>query len=315
MRPGLARRADHPGQCPAACCRSTFPPAAGLDPLGRGEHRHGADLLPGTGHSVRARADCGQRDRPGPAGTEAAAAGPSTKEFSRPSGQWILYEVNTVLAGGSFTSLVWTIRARSPGPGSISTAQPQIRRSGVGPALRAPDRHRQAGGCDDRAVPVSRARQPGRPGLQNLGDEVTVVTNFPALPRGTTSVDVVFPEVGPVIGVTVSASPEGAYRAGGDVTAETEDLDLPPRPSAGRLVPVAGGRRRCRWSTRTSSAAPSTASFDSCGALRKLRHQRYDVCDRVADPGGPVREAFDLVGPGRAGEHQDRSAAPPRCRR
>ena len=61
----------------------------------------------------------------------------STEEFSRPSGQSFVFEVNSVLASGSFTSVVWTIHARSPGPGSIGTAHPQIRRSGVGPALRA----------------------------------------------------------------------------------------------------------------------------------------------------------------------------------
>ena len=144
----------------------------------------------------------------------------STKEFSRPSGQWIMFEVNAVLASGSFTSLVWTIRARSPGPGVIGTAQPQIRRSGVGPTLRA------------RTVTVKFASEKtvqclcpklgnlvGR--LQNLGDEVTVVTNFPAPPRGTTSVDVIFPDVGPVIGIKVSSAPEGTFRAGGDVTAST----------------------------------------------------------------------------------------------
>ena len=157
----------------------------------------------------------------------------STKEFSRPSGQWILYEVNTVLASGSFTSLVWTIRARSPGPGSISTAQPQIRRSGVGPALRAQTATVKF--ASEKTVQCLCPKLGNLVGhLQNLGDEVTVVTNFPALPRGTTSVDVVFPEVGPVIGVKVSASPEGAYRAGGDVTAETETWTYRPgRPQAG----------------------------------------------------------------------------------
>ena len=61
----------------------------------------------------------------------------STEELSRPSGQTFVFEVDSVLASGSFTSVVWTIRAGSPGPGSIGTAHPQIRRSGVGPVLRA----------------------------------------------------------------------------------------------------------------------------------------------------------------------------------
>ena len=143
----------------------------------------------------------------------------STKEFSRPSGQWIMFEVNAVLASSSFTSLVWTIRARSPGPGLIGTAQPQIRRSGVGPALRA--RTITVKFASEKTVQCLCPKLGNLVGrLQNLGDEVTVVTNFPPLPRGTTNVDVLFPEVDPLVGIKVSSSPEGAFRAGGQVPAD-----------------------------------------------------------------------------------------------
>ena len=47
------------------------------------------------------------------------------------------------------------------------------------------------------------------------------MTNFPALPRGTTSVDVLFPGVDPLVAINVRASPEGAFRAGSPVPADT----------------------------------------------------------------------------------------------
>ena len=144
----------------------------------------------------------------------------SIEEFARPSGQWFVFEVDAVLVSGGFTSVVWTVRARSSGPGSIGTAHPQIRRSGVGPALRARTATVQ--------VASEKTVQCLCPSLGNLvdrlkgrGDEATVVTNFPALPRGTTSVDVLFPGVDPLVTIKVSPSPEGAFRAGTPMPAST----------------------------------------------------------------------------------------------
>jgi hypothetical protein len=144
----------------------------------------------------------------------------STEEIRQPSGQSFVFEVDSVLASGSFTSVVWTVQARSPGPGSIGTAHPQLRRSGVGPALRprtatvqfANEKTRQCL-CPTLGNLVGR--------LQNAGDQVTVVTNYPALPRGTTSVDVLFPGVDPLVGIAASPAPEGAFRAGSPVPADT----------------------------------------------------------------------------------------------
>ena len=144
----------------------------------------------------------------------------TTEEFARPSGQWCGFEVDAVLVSGSFTSVVWTVRARSSGPGSIGTAHPQIRRSGVGPTLRARTATVQ--------VASEKTVQCLCPSLGNLvdrlkgrGDEATVVTNFPALPRGTTSVDVLFPGVDPLVAIKVSPSPDGAFRAGTPMPANT----------------------------------------------------------------------------------------------
>ena len=113
-RPGWP---DRPWWSTSAAAADRLSPAAGLDPPGRREHRHGADLLPHSGHPGRAGADRRRRHRPGPAGRRAAAAGqhrgvPPTQRSVRSS-----IEVHAVLASGSFTSVVWTVRARSPGPG------------------------------------------------------------------------------------------------------------------------------------------------------------------------------------------------------
>ena len=157
----------------------------------------------------------------------------STAEFRQPSGQSFMCHVESVVASGSFTSVVWTVRAHTQGPGSIGTAHPQIRRSGVGPALRP------------RAVTVQLAAEKFMQclcptlgnladRLQNAGDYVTVVTNFPALPRGTTNVDVLFPGVGPLARIGVTPAPEGAFRAGRPVPARTSTWSyLWNRPQAG----------------------------------------------------------------------------------
>jgi hypothetical protein len=157
----------------------------------------------------------------------------STEEFRRPSGQSFVFEVESVLASGTFTSVVWTVRAVSSGPGSIGTEHPRIRRSSIGPVLRAQTATVQ--------IASEKTRQCLCPTLGNVvdrlrdaGDQVTVVTNFPALPRGTTNVDVLFPAVDPLVGITASPAPEGAFRAGGPAPARTGTWSyIWNRPQAG----------------------------------------------------------------------------------
>ena len=157
----------------------------------------------------------------------------STEEFRRPSGQSFLFDVEAVVASGSFTSVVWTVQARSPGPGSIGTAHPQIRRSGVGPALRPRIVTVQfAGEKTTQCLCPTLRNFADR--LQNAGDLVRVVTNFPPLPRGTTNVDVLFPGVDPLIKIGVTPAPEGAYRAGSEVPSDTSTWSyLWSRPQPG----------------------------------------------------------------------------------
>ena len=157
----------------------------------------------------------------------------STEEFRRPSGQSFVFEVDAILASGSFSSLVWTVRAQSSGPGSIGTAHPKIRRSGVGPMLHPRTATvRFAGEKTQQCLCPTLGNLVGR--LRNSGDNVTAVTNFPSLPLGTTNVDVLFPGLEPLVGIDVAPAPEGALRAGGAVPADTSTWSyLWNRPQAG----------------------------------------------------------------------------------
>jgi len=144
----------------------------------------------------------------------------STVELIRPSGQSFVFEIDSILASGSFTSVVWTVRARSSGPGSIGTAHPQIRRSRGGPTLHARTATFQSGNekttqclCPALGDLVDR--------LRRAGDQVTVVTNFPALARGTSHADVLFPGLEPLARVRVAGASDGAFRAGSPVSAPT----------------------------------------------------------------------------------------------
>ena len=160
---------------------------------------------------------------------------PASHEFRRPTGQSFVFEVNSILASSGFTSVVWTVQARSPGPGSIGTAHPQIRRSGVGPVLSAQTITAQRDDAPEKTVQCLCPRLEVLAGrLQNTGDRITVVTNFPVLPRGTTNVDVVFPGVNPLVGISTSTAPEGAFRGGSPVPVETTTWSyLWNRPQAG----------------------------------------------------------------------------------
>ena len=144
----------------------------------------------------------------------------STEEFTQASGQSFVFDVDAVLVSGSFTSVVWTARARSSGAGALGAAHPQIRRSGVGPTLRARTATVQFG--NKKTVQcLCLTLGTLTDNLRRAGDQTTVVTNFPALPRGTTSVDVLFPVIDPLVGVGVTPAPDGAFRAGSPVPADT----------------------------------------------------------------------------------------------
>ena len=170
----------------------------------------------------------------------------STPEFTLSGGQAFVFQVDSILASGSFTSLVWTVRARSPGRGPIGTISPQIRRSG-GPALRALAVTTQFGGktvtqclCQTLGDLVSRLKRPI--------ERVRLVTNFPALPRPTSTVDVLFPGLDELVAVRVASASDAAFRTANAVPADTATWSSYHRSRPQRGWPLS------RWPTPVPAA-------------------------------------------------------------
>ena len=147
------------------------------------------------------------------------APGPAarTADFTLPSGQRFAIEVITVLASGSTTSVVWSIEALSRGPGPAPGLRPELTRNDawrVTPMRLGPtEGDGPACLCLDPAAWREHLEEPGR--------RVTVVTNFGEIPRGTTTVDVLFPKVSPLSGIRVNPASDGAFRSAGTARAPT----------------------------------------------------------------------------------------------
>ncbi len=142
---------------------------------------------------------------------EAAEPGARTADFALPGGQQFAIEVDAVLASGTLTSVVWTLEARSRGPGPEPGLLPQLTRNDawrVSPLW--------LGGAQ-RGDPVCLCLDPAswREQLNEPGRRVTVVTNLGEIPRGTTTVDVLFPKVPALRGLRVAPASDGAFRSAG----------------------------------------------------------------------------------------------------
>ena len=150
------------------------------------------------------------------------------------------------------------------------------------------------------------------PGRQRAapGHEVTVVTNLPPLPRGTSSVDVVFPGVG-----TLPESGRrraGRGRSGAGRAVRSRALDLPAeRPPAGWSAAA--------WPTPVPARAHSVdfrATVDDRALRRVERLARASAANSPTSGTTSAIESTTRVGrygkrstslgPGRAGQHQDR---------
>ncbi|MCW2809643.1 MAG: hypothetical protein JWP61_101 [Friedmanniella sp.] len=152
-----------------------------------------------------------------------------------PNQQQFLISLDAVAASPTLTSVQWTIRSITAGPGldeqpraPITEADPPPQdtnpAAASGPQLRVSG----AGGAPLRALRVT-DRRTGRsgwqclctdlrgwaPALQLAQHEVQVVTVFAALPRGATSVDVAFPGTPVFTRIHTSAAPDAAFRAAG----------------------------------------------------------------------------------------------------
>jgi hypothetical protein len=138
-----------------------------------------------------------------------------TADFTLPSGQRFAIEVNTVLASGTTTSVVWSLEVLSQGPGPGPGLLPELTRNDawrVTPMRLGPtQRDGSVCLCLDPAAWRKHLEEPGR--------RVTVVTVLGEIPLGTTTVDVLFPKVPPLHGIRVTPASDGAYRSAGTVRA------------------------------------------------------------------------------------------------
>jgi hypothetical protein len=136
-----------------------------------------------------------------------------TPDVAGSGGQRFAIEIHAVLASGTLTSVAWTLEAVSRGPGPEPGLVPELARIGD---WRVTPMRLDPGG---RARPVCLCTDPAtwREYLTEPGRRITVVTNFGEIPRGTTSVDVVFPGVAELRGIGVTPASDGAFRAAGAV--------------------------------------------------------------------------------------------------
>jgi hypothetical protein len=134
-----------------------------------------------------------------------------TPDFTLPSGQRFAIDVHAVLASGTLTSLVWSVEALTRGPGPGSGLRPELARHDAWRVT--PMRLGSADGrgpgclCTDPSAWKEYLEEPGR--------RITVVTNFGDIPRGTTTLDVLFPGVPALRDLGVTTASDGAFRAGG----------------------------------------------------------------------------------------------------
>ena len=142
---------------------------------------------------------------------EAVEPNGRTVDFAQPSGQRFAIQVDAVLASGSLTSVVWSLEVLTRGPGPRPGLLPELTRNEawrVTPLrLARSARDGPACLCLDPATWREQLEEPGR--------RITVVTNLAEIPRGSTSVDVLFPGVPPLRRVRVTTASDGAYRAAG----------------------------------------------------------------------------------------------------
>ena len=153
-----------------------------------------------------------------------------TPQFRLPGGQLFAIEVDAVLAGGTLTSVVWTLESRSRGPGPPPGLQPTLTRNDRWRVLPVRISATQAGDtgclCADPARWREHLTEPGR--------RVTVVTTLGEIPRGATTVDVDFTEVAPLTDIPVRPASDAALRTAGTVRTPPRTWSTRPgRPARG----------------------------------------------------------------------------------
>jgi hypothetical protein len=164
----------------------------------------------------------------------------STQPFTyHPARQHYLVMINNVYASSSFTSIAWTIQSLEAGRGLQSASNPPFADS-VPPA-RAYNQI-SAGGPQIRlGNRLSRARlittklaghgaleclcsdlRIGAVAMRRVGKQMSVVTNLPPVPPGTSKVDIVLPGLTTLRNVAVTAAPDAAFRSAGPAVREPQ---------------------------------------------------------------------------------------------
>jgi hypothetical protein len=134
-----------------------------------------------------------------------------TPDFVLGGGQQFAIEVDAVVASGTMTSVAWTLEALSSGPGPDPGLRPELTRNDawrVTPLLLGP-----ADGDGPKCLCTDPATWRDR--LAASGRRISVVTNFGPIPRGVTTVDVLFPGIPPLRGIGITPASDGAFRSAG----------------------------------------------------------------------------------------------------
>jgi hypothetical protein len=187
-----------------------------------------------------------------------------------PSEQVFRVRVHRVIAGGGFTSLEWAIVSVTGGDGVEAASTPPFAREDAatatgdnrvaasGPGLRVEDEetlvharlvtNRRTSGkadeclCTDLRVWAAILRQPDK--------VATVVTNYPALPKGTQRVEVVFDGLDPME-VPVTPASDASIRTSG------------PVPTTPRYWTLRRSRPQTGWPTgEWPTPVPNSAQFE-----------------------------------------------------
>lgn len=157
----------------------------------------------------------------------------------RPARQHYLVMINSIYASSTFTSIVWTIQSLEAGRGLQSASSPPL--ADAAPPTRAYNEI-SAGGPQVRlGNRVSRARlittkvaghgaleclctdlRIGATAMRRVGEQMSVVTNLPPLPPGTSKVDIVLPGLTTLRNVAVTAAPDAAFRSAGPAVREPQ---------------------------------------------------------------------------------------------
>lgn len=183
--------------------------------------------------------------RPGE-GTSVVA---STRAFAYgPTGQHYLVMINGVYASSTFTSIAWTILALDSGRGLQNAFSPPLadaeppehaynQVSAGGPRLSlGPGSYRarlvttKLAGHDALECLCTDLRI-GADALRRIGRQMSVVTNLPPLPAGTSKVDIVLPGLTTFADLGVTQAPDSTFRSAGpavrDVRIWTYRADRP----------------------------------------------------------------------------------------